>query len=333
LTFSPKTEGLSALYRNCLFRSDARVSVHDQVSRELIDHVLRWKRGAPDAAMFKAKVNQLKMYVLQYGAEVEVTPRPFDDFAVVHTSLVGGAEIECDGHRLEVAEGRSAVIAPRKQLRLRWHQGTQQLIVKVPHALLRSASGLQDDEAIGLASGFVIPRGQSSQWDLLARSLLNVRAIPREAALDTAWLDHFEHNAALFLLAHQHAALQPVNGVASTPADVLATEAGKTRLDALIDYMDSRLGAPITLADLARVAGVSARSLNELCRRQGGVTPMELLRNRRLDAVRSRLRLHPEISVTEAALAFGFGHLGRFAHYYRERFRELPHQTRAKVAD
>ena len=78
-----RTDPLAALYRNRLFHSDVRVEAHDHVSRELVDHVLRWKRGTPDAAMFKGELNQLKMYLLQYGAEVEVTPRPFDDFVLV----------------------------------------------------------------------------------------------------------------------------------------------------------------------------------------------------------------------------------------------------------
>ena len=53
-------------------------------------------------------------------------------------------------------------------------------------------------------------------------------------------------------------------------------------------------------------------------------SPMVLLRNRRLDAVRARLLQQPSPCVTDAALEFGFGHLGRFSSYYRERFGEAP---------
>ena len=87
-----KSSALTPLYRNCLFRSDVRVEAHEQVARELVDHALRWKQGAPAAAMYKGEASRLKMYLLQYGAEVEVTPGPFDDFVLVHTSLAGGAE-------------------------------------------------------------------------------------------------------------------------------------------------------------------------------------------------------------------------------------------------
>ncbi len=54
---------------------------------------------------------------------------------------------------------------------------------------------------------------------------------------------------------------------------------------------------------------------------------MELLRNLRLDAARQRLLSERSSSVTDVALEFGFGHLGRFSAYYRSRFGELPRQT------
>lgn len=328
-----RSDPLAALYRNRLFRSDVRVEAHDHVSRELVDHVLRWKRGTPDAAMFKGELNQLKMYLLQYGAEVEVTPQPFDAFTLVHTSLAGGAEVEVDGQRLEVSEGRTAVLAPRRSVRLRWYPGTKQLIVKVPHALLRELAQRQADEPLGLSPGYLIARGPASQWDLLSGALLHAIALPREAACASAWLDHFERNVALFLLAHQPSGPLPAPDAGVSRSRMLeATEAtpaigGRNRIDALTEYLDARLGAPVALEDMARAVGVSVRTLNELCRRHLGVTPMELLRQRRLDAARARLRMQPNASITETALSFGFGHLGRFSHYYFERFRELPRQT------
>ena len=55
-------------------------------------------------------------------------------------------------------------------------------------------------------------------------------------------------------------------------------------------------------------------------------TPMNA-RALRLDAARQRLLDGACANVTEAALAVGFGHLGRFSEYYKERFGELPRQT------
>lgn len=92
-------------------------------------------------------------------------------------------------------------------------------------------------------------------------------------------------------------------------------------------YARSRLCAPIALEDLARAAGVSARTLHFYCKRDHGIGPMEWLRNLRLDAAREQLRQSRSRQITDVATSCGFGHLGRFSAYYRERFGELPRDT------
>jgi hypothetical protein len=121
------------------------------------------------------------LFVLRYGAEVEVTPRPFDDFALVHMSLRGAAEIDSDGQHVHIPEGRAAVLAPKRSIRLRSYSGTEQLIVKVPHSLIREVSPRKEEEDLQLAPGHLIPRMVASQWDLLVRSLLNVLGLPLDS--------------------------------------------------------------------------------------------------------------------------------------------------------
>jgi len=326
------SEELLPVYRRCVFRSDTRVDSHFHVARELADHNLHWKRGAVDVAMFKGSLQRLQLFVLRYGAEVEVTPGPFEDFALVHMSLKGAAEIESDGHKLEIGEGRAAVVAPKHKVRLRWHEGTEQLILKVPHTLIREVDAGKEDEQHQFAPGYLMPHALGSHWELLMRSLLNVMRLPRESGPRQTWLDHFERNVVLFLLAHQPAAA-PADAVLPSgrqpleSRDVASVTRDAKRMDTLHSYMSSRLCAPISLFDLATAVDVSVRTLNALCQHHSGCSPMELLRNMRLDAVRSKLRLNPGASITDTALEFGFGHLGRFAAYYSERFGELPRHT------
>jgi AraC-like DNA-binding protein len=332
MSLSPKAEVLSGLYRNCVFRSDSRAEAHEHVARELSDHVVSWKHGAPDAALFKGEFNQLKVYSLRYGAQVDVTPRPFDGFTLVHTSLSGGAEFECDGRSMHVPEGRTAVLAPKQSCRLRWLAGTQQLIVRVPDSLLQDVRGQFPDEELHLTAG-LLPRALGSQWDFITQSLLNILSTRDEAGLCAAWIDHFERNLAFFMLAHQPDSQQFMGesnsaGEGSQADDVQGS--GRRQMDALLAYIDAKLCAPVLVKDLARAAGVSVRALNILCHRHHGIAPMELLRNLRLDAARARLLTDASASVTQTALTFGFGHLGRFSAYYFSRFQELPRDTQRR---
>ncbi len=335
----PASLDLSKVYRNCVFRSRSAVTSHAQLSHELAQHDLDWGRGSVDTALFRASVSRMDVFVLRYGAGVEIRPEPFEGFALVQMPLRGAAEIESDGVRLTVAEGEVAVIAPRRSIRLVWTPGCEQLILKVPHALLRQVSCHAcarshcptdaEDCGVGLDPAFAIAPAIRAQWLALVQQLLGMLPEPGEASLHPAWLNHFEQTVAMFLLTHQPAAVaRDLCGGAEEALEVPASARMAARkLEALEDYMRSRLFAPLALADLAKAAGVSARTLNILCHRHRGVAPMVLLRNMRLEAARARLLGDPLASVTEVALEYGFGHLGRFSAYYRERFGELPRET------
>ena len=323
---------LAGVYQDCVFHSDEKVASHAHVASELSDHDLFWRRGAVDTALFKARINQLQLMVLRYGAQVEVRPQPFPDFALVHMSLQGCTEFDCDGQRVEVPQGRTAIIAPKKNIRMLWGEGSEQLILKVPHALLREAGGIAAGTREAQApppSALLLSPALSMHWKSLLQSLLNIAALPSEEGGHAAWIDHFERNVALFLTSQY----QPP---AAPPASLLErgdgchgdASAGK-RLDALDRYMRAKLCAPVALADLAQAAGASVRNLNILCNRHHGVSPMELLRNLRLDAAHAQFIARPAASVAEVALEFGFGHPGRFAGYYRQRFGHLPKHVNA----
>jgi transcriptional regulator GlxA family with amidase domain len=86
---------------------------------------------------------------------------------------------------------------------------------------------------------------------------------------------------------------------------------------------------PFTVVDLARVAGVSVRVLQESFRQHVGMSPLAYLRRLRLDGAHTELsRADPwDLSVTDVAYRWGFTHLGRFAGAYRSRYGESPSQT------
>jgi len=325
---------LSKVYRNCVFQSRSAVASHAQLSQELARHDLDWGRGSVDTALFRAEGSRMSFFVLRYGAEVQVRPEPFKGFALVQMPLRGAAHIECDGTHLSVEPGQAALVAPRRQIRLRWERNCEQLLLRVPHALLRefsccSGALAQGDPHGPLAaeweSAFVLHPAVTAQWRRLVQQLLDFLPAPGDAALDPAWLQHFEQTVALFLLAHRPAALAAdAEGGSALVMPAGAMRQARRALEAVEEYIRSRPYAPISLADLVQASGVSARKLNVLCHRLRGVTPMLLLRQVRLDAARARLLADPRASVTEVALEYGFGHLGRFSAYYRERFGELP---------
>lgn len=95
-----------------------------------------------------------------------------------------------------------------------------------------------------------------------------------------------------------------------------------------VEFMAANLQRPITTLQVAAAAETSIRSLEQAFQKVLKTTPMAYFRKLRLEAVRSEIRLRGgATSIADIARAYGFGHLGRFAAYYKAEFGELPSET------
>ncbi|WP_255450029.1 AraC family transcriptional regulator [Skermania sp. ID1734] len=96
----------------------------------------------------------------------------------------------------------------------------------------------------------------------------------------------------------------------------------------VIDEMYDDPARPWTAADMAEVAGVSVRRLQEGFRDYVGVSPRDYLVDLRLSRVHEDLlRDATGFTVAEVAMRWGFTHTGRFAAAYRRKFGESPSDT------
>lgn len=98
------------------------------------------------------------------------------------------------------------------------------------------------------------------------------------------------------------------------------------------DRIESTPQEPITVAELCDAVHVSRRTLQACFQDVLGLSPLAYLRAMRLNGARRALAAGA--SVTDAALDWGFWHLGQFSADYRRMFGELPSKTvaRARVA-
>ena len=84
----------------------------------------------------------------------------------------------------------------------------------------------------------------------------------------------------------------------------------------------------LTIEQLCRLIGCSARTLHLGFKERYGTTPSQYSRTLALNSARNQLRTIPPTStVTEVAMNWGFYHLGRFSQQYRQLFDELPSIT------
>jgi AraC-like DNA-binding protein len=96
----------------------------------------------------------------------------------------------------------------------------------------------------------------------------------------------------------------------------------------VLDEMHDGPGRPWTAGDMAEVAGVSIRRLQEGFRDYVGASPRECLTDIRLTRVREDLMGGAdEFTVADVAMRWGLMHTGRFAAAYRSKYGEAPSET------
>jgi AraC-like DNA-binding protein len=95
------------------------------------------------------------------------------------------------------------------------------------------------------------------------------------------------------------------------------------------DLIEAKIKCPPTVADLAGLIRISARTLYESCRRVHGMRPEDILRQMRLHAVHNRLENpQPGETVTIVAHEYAFTNIKYFADAYRKEFNgERPTET------
>lgn len=319
--------GLAALYQQCIFRSREQMETHGLVAAELSDHHLHWEAGRVDTRLYKFDTPRLSLYSLRYGPEVGICPVVYDHFSLVHFSLTGPIEVQADGVRRLVPQGSAVISSPRRNIRLRWSEGSEQLILRLPHSLMAEAAhtlGRPDLLAAVCADpGRMLAPTAALHWRAQLEAFVAVEGVRHKSADLAPWLAHMEQGLAMFLLLNGSGVVDDTD-----PRGLPQGRQRRRRIDRLHAYATARLGQPIALADLARVAALSERQLNALCHAELGRSPMVWLRELRLDAVRVALIADPGADLADLAMTHGFFHLGRFSAYYRERFGELPSQTR-----
>ncbi len=262
---------------------------------------------------------------LSYGARMEVKTDPLGSFALLQIPIHGRASEPAAGerHLFGLAEGQ--VLSPTRPIDFAMHRNCTLLITRFDRddmetMLAALSNGEESDDRIHALwrCDLTTPAGNALVSQL---KWLNFELFRPDSALERMGL-HFSNNLLASFLLAAIPELTSVEGKLPTTSVLRRVEA----------YMDAHFQEPLSVADLAQVAGVPVRSLYDLFKRYKSQSPAELLRKKRLNASRDMLlSADPEeMTVTEAAMACGFTHLGRFAEYYRAEFGETPSTTLSK---
>ena len=304
-----------------------------EAAREAVTRIyLRHDLAGPDGAMHM-RLNSIAgrhmtFGYLTYQADAVLTMPPTEDCYIVNLTTEGRTlASRRDGAReLTTGNERGLVLSPVQGHRVRWTPDAEQLHLKVPRSCLEThladllgkpvTQVIDFDFGLDLTTGS--GRGLLRAVQFLAGELDKPAGLA-EMPLARAQLEAYVLSSLLYAGRHQF-------------RDALAGPANVRRLGRLapvLQYIEANADSELTPGILARVAGVSVRTLHAAFHAQLGESPMAHVRRIRLGRVRAELlRSDPsKVRVTDVAMRWGFPHLSRFAQQYRDLFLELPSVT------
>jgi len=103
------------------------------------------------------------------------------------------------------------------------------------------------------------------------------------------------------------------------------------KLRRVTEYIDSRIGGPISLDDLAEVAGVSRFHFHRQFRKSLGVTPHEYVLRARIERAKGLLT-GSDLTVGEVSGAVGFADQSHFSNIFRKLTAMTPRSFRDSMS-
>ncbi len=302
--------------------------VRSHLCRVLRPHYIRINQKTDTFSFLhnQARVGNLTLNAISYGSEIAIEGPESDEAYLLKFTLQGHAEISQGGAPVYTGADSVYIFNPMQPVRCKLSDDNCQLTLRISkptveqHLKNELATSLNEPIQFFPASYQLdkqVP-GLRTFVNTLCNDLMNAESCyeaPRiakqaEQLLISLLLTYIPHN---YSDAYRRANACPA------PYYIRRVE----------DYIRSNAQNDITLEDMISAAGTSARSLQTGFRKYRNMTPMEFLRNYRLDLARECLikSRRNGRTVTDIALSFGFTHLSKFAKYYHERFGETPSHT------
>lgn len=316
--------------------SSSRIDeIEHVVSSQITPHKLvplSRDRSVDSAFRFHGAGN-LAVFDIRYGTRIAVEFEHYEagDLLGFVTANEGKGRVLLDREEFVVSQSEGVMITsgPRETLQYAEDCETRVLLMNRNRIADYCAKLLGGDieKPVDFQTSFSLESAAGQSWLRLTRYVASELQEPHSIMklLPQAQQQLEQNLITTLLLSHRHtysdALLRPQS--AAAPLYVRRAEA----------YIEAHFSEPLSLADIAAHAGVSARSLQNGFQNFRNTTPMAFLRFVRLQRAREALiGADPACAtVTEIALSCGFGHMGEFAALYRQTFGETPKQTLSRA--
>lgn len=307
-----------------LFASSDLDEVRSMVGRVMKPHRLDLTGQGErlDARMHYTSLGDLSVSRLRYGSAVQIEPGSLDSFFLVQMPLYGMARIESGAQHIDSSAELASVLSPQEATRMTWMAGTDQLMLRLSRSLVERTLvgylGHPLNEPLRFELGF--RWRECAPWQCMLSYLIDCTLQHHDLAMHKIVVSQIEQLAASILVTshrHNHCEEAPARRSTILPRHVRRAQ----------DFLEAHAHEPVTAEQLAQAAGVSVRSLYAGFKDFLGVSPMQYLRDLRMERARAELMSGDSNHVAGVALRWGFAHMGRFSNEYKQRYGESPSKT------
>ncbi|CAB3807007.1 hypothetical protein LMG28688_06463 [Paraburkholderia caffeinitolerans] len=276
-------------------------------------------RAGHSAYMNHVRIDSLGFGTIGYAGAMGVDAGEIEDYYLAILSLSGYADVTVAGRRAIVGPTQGVIVGPQMRFGGTFSGDCEQFFVRIDKRAMLAHTGY---DHLHIEPLLDLTRPELAPWLAQLRLLASSPETIALAQRDRRVAVEFERLLVTMLLAgqphHCQTRATPAAPAAFVPRTVKRAKA----------YIDEHACEPITLANIAQAAGVPVRTLLDSFQRHSHASPMQMVREARLERARDLLlRARDTERVADIALGCGFANLGRFANAYREKFGETPSAT------
>ncbi|MFC4174768.1 AraC family transcriptional regulator [Microvirga sp. GCM10011540] len=324
----------SALVDDCAFRTPRLDEFEEVVSKAIIGHKLTpLHRGSDfDCAFAFNGWKELCIFSMSFGRPltIELDAEEADDRIGFSMTSKGSCDLLWKGRRYKNDGSRGLTFSSGPPKALLFGEDCVGLgMVMSRHRIAEIGAkliGCDIGEPIEFEPELRLDDGLGRSWLRLvqyaAGEISNPHSFVRQ--IPAARLELEQTVLTGFLLTHTHTYSRLLHQPqrAAAPHHVRRAEA----------YIETHFSEPLSLADIAAEAGVSARSLQNGFQDFRQMSPMAFLRAVRLQhAHLALLKADPALaSMAEIAVGNGFSHMGEFSRLYKRAYGVAPRETLLK---
>jgi len=313
-----------------IFVSSDLDEVIDIVTSSYCSHKLRLRdqKMVMNARHHKISLAQSSLNYLQYGAEVYVNPGEFEDFFMLEFPLSGNVKLSYGQEQFVNTPGKAVMLSPGKPISSIWSSECSEIMFKLNKKTLENhlanllgrslRKNLYFEPEINLNTGFGNTLTEFVGY-LLRQADLNSPLF--DSSILVKELEKSFMTMVLTCLPNNYS-----DYLEQTDSKVLPHYVYNAK-----KYIDDNLKEDITPAKVIEVCKLPCRSVYEGFQKYLGMTPLNYIKNRRLEKIHNELKAYStKSSITEVAMKWGYRHLGRFSGEYYKRYGEKPSETRKK---